>query len=431
MMKFLLIHSYSDLNKGDAAIIIATIQNLRKSYPGCRVELQSTYSSEDPCFTDEHLELKKYADAIHTCLFPQLFIKGKNKVKYDTKSKFFSLFKYSFKNLINYISLKLVGYLIWGNKAEHVSINAIKSADVIISKGGSFLCSDGTLRGDIGLFRLLHPFILAKIFNKRTIVFSQSLGPFNSKLSQMIIRRSFKYIDEIFIREHETLKLLEINKVIIPQEKINFCPDIAFSLDSQLGKKIVSVNKDKLNIGITVVDFNFESAEARGKYIYALINMVNEVTKIHNAHFYIFPQVLNKHPEFNTEDMRLAKQIIQAVNNQCITLLEDNYECIDLAETYADMDIFIATRLHSSIFAISKYVPAINIAYHGTKSEGTFKLLNCSEYVFRIDRMDPEALLKSVLELISNRHEISNRLKNSLFNIRNNISKAIDKIVTV
>lgn len=428
MMRFLLIHSYSDLNKGDAAIIIATIQNLKKTYPGCKIELQSTFSSEDPCFLEEHNELRKYVDIIHTCLFPQLFIKNNGIGKYDSISKGLSLLKYSIKNSINYLSLKCSGYLLLGNESERASIEAIKLADVIISKGGSFLCSDGTLRGDFSLYRLLHPFILAKIFNKKTVIFSQSLGPFKSKLSKKIMNFSLRYIDKIFVREYETLILLEKNNVFIPKEKINFCPDIAFTLDSKLGNKIINIQKNKLNIGMTVVDFNFKNSHSKEKYIDSLIDVFTKVTKLHDVHFYIFPQVLNKHPETHTEDLRLAKQIRDRVSTKNVTLLEGNFECIDLVETYADMDIFIATRLHSSIFATSKCVPAINIAYHGTKSQGTFKLLNCSEFVFKIDEMDPQALVNCVLHLIDNKNAVKARIESSLQTIRQDIYKAVSMI---
>lgn len=429
MIKFLLIHSYSDFNKGDAAIIIATIQNLRRVYPNCRIDLQSTFSSDDPCFAEEHLEIKKYADDIHTCLFPQLFLKKSDSIRYDTLSKSLSLIKYTIKNLINYFSLKFVGSLLVGNKMEHKSIAAIKNSDVVLSKGGSFLCSDGSIRGDISFFRLLHPFIIAKIFKKKTVIFSQSLGPFNSKISRKIFRYGMRHIDTIFIREHETIRLLDSYGISIPKNKLNFCPDIAFTLDSSKGKKIVNPNRDILNIGLTIVDFNFKNDKAKEDYLAALKGVVLHVLKNYDAHFYIFPQVLNKHPEFGTEDMRLAKKLVTSLENtHHITLFEGNYECIDLAETYSHMDIFIATRLHSSIFATSKGVPAINIAYHGTKSEGTFKLLGCSDYVFKINEIDSDLLISKVLELVNKRESVRMQLEKSLQKIHDDIEKAVGSL---
>lgn len=45
------------------------------------------------------------------------------------------------------------------------------------------------------------------------------------------------------------------------------------------------------------------------------------------------------------------------------------------------MDYFIATRLHSSIFAIGEGVPSLVIAYHGTKAQGIFHNIDLDEWV--------------------------------------------------
>ncbi len=427
MKQFLLIHSYSDFNKGDAAIIIATIQSLRSQYIGCHISLQSTFAAEDPYFIDEHQELRKYADAVYPSLFPQLFLKTRRGfVRYDTKSKHIALFKYTLKNLLNYVSIKLWGGLIWATNNERASLQAIKDSDIVISKGGSFLCSNGSLREDISLIRVMHPFFIAKLFRKKTIVLAQSLGPFESRFSRAIFRFFIKYIDKIYFREKESLFLLKKDGVHFPREKVAFCPDMAFNLDSSLGKKIFVPDSSKINIGITIVDFDFKSELSRKNYFAVFKNMFDELSRDYEVHFYIFPQVINRHPETEVEDLRLAREIIKESNNpRNVTLIEGNYECVDLVETYATMDVFVATRLHSSIFSTSRCVPTLNISYHGTKAEGTFELLGCGQYVFKIATVDPMVLDKAIREIIQNRKVIREQLSVSVQSIKKEIEHAI------
>jgi colanic acid/amylovoran biosynthesis protein len=56
------------------------------------------------------------------------------------------------------------------------------------------------------------------------------------------------------------------------------------------------------------------------------------------------------------------------------------------------MDFFVATRLHSAIFAMSVGVPVLCIGYL-PKSEGVLKMMNLTEYALSIDQVDPTRLM--------------------------------------
>ena len=64
-----------------------------------------------------------------------------------------------------------------------------------------------------------------------------------------------------------------------------------------------------------------------------------------------------------------------------VTVFTDNYQSGELKYLYSHMDYFIATRLHSSIFAIGEGVPSLVIAYHGTKAQGIFHNIDLDEWV--------------------------------------------------
>jgi len=398
MKKFVLIHSYSDFNKGDAGIVISTVQNLRKAYPSCQVDMISTFSTKDIIFHDQHKEISKYADNIFTSLFPELFLNIGGKRRSSTIAKLTAMVLLSFKSIVNYYSIKFTNKAIIANQDDLDALNAIKECDVVISKGGSFLCSLGSIREDFSLWRMLYPFYIAKLFSKKTVVLAQSLGPFETSLSQKIFNRSLWAIDEIYFREHKSQKLLEKNNIYIPIEKVKFCPDTAFSLDSADGKQIIETSKEAFNVGMTIVDFPFESELLRDNYKSSIKEVINHLIHKYGAWVYIFPQVINS-SQFGDEDLKLTKIIYSELSEELkinVKLVEGNFESIDLAKTYGAMDFFLATRLHSSIFSVVQNVPIVNIAYHGTKSEGTFDLLGYSEHVIRITEITPKLLIEKV-----------------------------------
>lgn len=430
MLNILLIHCYTDYNKGDAGIIIATIQQLRREYPGCKVYLQSTYSEDDDNFQSQHIELREFADGIYGCIFPQLFIKRDGVCLYDSKSKRNALVKYSLINIFNIFTYKIFKKMFFLSDAELQSVEAIKSADIVISKGGSFLCSGGNMREDIGLARIMHAFYLAKLFGKRTVVLGQSLGPFDSSLSRKIFKFFSRFVDTFYVREHDSFELLKRQGVYPDPNKYKFCPDIAFALDSSGGEPIVQPSASVTNVGVTIVDFPFTNVAQRNNYVNAFRCLFEQVSERYNVNFFVFPQVIDEHPEFGNADIKLAKEIVSGIrNSSSVTVVEGNYRAIDLARSYADMDLFIATRLHSSIFATARNVPTLNIAYHGTKSEGTFKLLNCPDLVVRITDVDTQQLISLFVDLIERKQDIKNVLKDSVPSIQRDISTVIRSLI--
>lgn len=429
MINILLVHCYTDYNKGDAAIIISTIQRLKALYPGCRVNLQSTYSSDDQNFHTQHLELSKYVENIYTCLFPQLFLKRGEEYLYDTKSKQYSLIKFSLRNLVNYFSVRLFKRLLISTTEERASLQAMKDADLIISKGGSFLCSHGNLREDISLFRLMHPFLVAKALKKKVIVLGQSLGPFDSKLSKFIFNVLKNNVDRYYIRERRTLELLDSCGISIEKNRLGFCPDVAFYFDSSRGQLLVDKSANEILVGITIVDFAFDSIDKKNNYIESIRLVVNTYSQHEGIRFVVFPQVIDTHPEFGTADIRLAREIVQGLERKDkITILDGNYESIDLANTYKKMDVFIATRLHSSIFAMASSVPALNISYHGTKSEGTFEVLGLQSLVVRITEIKPEEFLERFNYVFQNRDSIRASISEKMVTVKSDIDSAFKSI---
>jgi len=430
MKKFVLIHCYSDYNKGDAGIIVSTVQNLRKHYPDCQVDMISTYSNKDPYFIKQHTEIKKYADNLHPSLFPELFLNIGGKRRSNSFTKILAMLFFSTKAMLNYFSVKIAGFPLFVNKQERAAFDAVKNADVVISKGGSFLCSFGTFREDFSLARMCYPFLVAKAYKKDTVILAQSLGPFDSCLSRNIFNISLRAIDKVFFREKKTITLIRNQGVAVPSNKIEFCPDVAFAIDASLGKAIVEVDNNKFNVGVTVVDFPFETSSQRQNYINSINSAIEYFVVELSATVFIFPQVVNV-TQFGNEDMKIAEEIYSqlcATAKQSVSLVQGSFQSIDLVKTYSLMNFFLATRLHSSIFSVSQNVPIVNVSYHGTKSEGTFELFDYLDYVISITEITPEILLNKCKSAVAELEQIRKFLESKNVEIRNQIDRAFRMI---
>ncbi|MFA9395558.1 MAG: polysaccharide pyruvyl transferase family protein [Halodesulfovibrio sp.] len=419
-MKILLTHCYTDKNKGDAAIIIATTQLIRSVCENANIHMMSTFSSNDPQFDTEHELISKFCNKLHPALFGQ-------------PTKFLG-FQHDSLRIISFIvslvkcALMLTSKRFVSNfffsKEEVAAFDTFLTSDVIISKGGSYITTQNkSLRQFFSMMTMLFPFILAARYKKKIVIFSQSLGPVTGFLQKYLFKVTLSYCTHIFLRERYCLEKYEEVAQLCASTPYDVIPDSAFAFDISN----YSFDKIKLNeggefkLGLTVVDHAFKYIEnseerefKRKKYFESIIELVKFVND-RNGYVHVFPQVTVPNSHKGLTDTDFAKNIVAELKDtkysQSVFFYDKELTPFELKDAYSNMDVFIGTRLHSVIFALSSFVPAINISYHGTKSRGIFKqFLGSDEFVLDIDTIDGGQLIAKVGSLIDSKSEIRQRL---------------------
>lgn len=406
--KIVLGHCYTTENKGDAGIVLATVSEINAVAPDVELIGISTFASSDGAFQVHHADYRSAGVRMVPALLPEdkIFKNGKVFTSTAAKAASFSL------NLLS-LAWTLLVYKKWPGLAPEEltqTLDALAGADVFISKGGSFICNDsGGIRGDISLFKLLVPFAIAKRLGVRTVVLGQSLGPFTTRSSRVLFRLFSRYIDRIYLRERVGLKYLTFMGPNFARQKLDDCPDVAFALEAELFKPVIEIG-DRPAIGLTIVNHRFADESARETYVDIICRAVDFFAKrIEGAKFYIFPQVLSPHVD-GSVDIELSKIVAARCRRQYgVTpeVLEGDYDARALKETYRRMRFFIATRLHSSIFAVSAGVPTVVFGYHGSKAEGVWRGLGFERFFFDINSVKWPLVERALAELLQNEKEIA------------------------
>lgn len=94
-------------------------------------------------------------------------------------------------------------------------ISAISKCDILISGGGSLLQNKTSY---FSLFYYLFIIFLAKIFNKKTIIFAQGIEPIIGKIPEFILKTVLKTCDFISVRDEKSknyLNSLKINSTLV------------------------------------------------------------------------------------------------------------------------------------------------------------------------------------------------------------------------
>jgi colanic acid/amylovoran biosynthesis protein len=328
---------------------------------------------------------------------------------------------------------------------EIEGINEILDSDIIISKGGSYLTAQNkSLRQTLSLATMLYPFVFASRYKKKIVIFSQSLGPVVGKFNKFIFKKSLENVDAIHLRESLCIrKYSEVRAVCENNKAVSVVPDTAFALkhDETDIPLPININKRFFNVGYTLVDHPFiylnsvtEIQKKRENYKKCIVDSIIYLIENKNAIIHIFPQVLVGDSRLGSSDVQLSKYIVQLFSNGIysdrVKFYDDNFTPIELRQMYSQMDIFIGTRLHSVIFALSMCVPSINISYHGTKSQGILENLgNFDKYVIDINHLVSEDFINMIDEMCHNRKDISFKLSKSIKIARNDLNNAMQKVI--
>jgi len=438
-MKYVITHCYTDKNKGDAAIIIATTQLIHEVDSNADISLISTYGAKDIRVKEEHKLIENYGNRVLPSIFGEpLSLFGINNDKLRIVSFFLDLLK----SMLLLISSNNKFVKLFLNKKEIESFQFFYLADVIISKGGSYLCTENTsLRQTFSLLRMLYPFMLAKRYKKKIVIFSQSLGPVEGKVNEWLFEKALSNIDCVFLRESLCLNKYKIVENLCKNVSCKVIPDSAFFLKSEKSEKnLLDIDISKYNIGYTIVDHDFkyiddeiEKSKKRENYMQSIRESIKYFIDNFDAIIHIFPQVSVDISHTGHNDMKISKEIsdsfIDTKYEDYIYFYNKDFSPTQLRNLYSQMEFLIGTRLHSVIFTLSTETPAINIAYHGTKSLGILRgIKNYDQYVVDINTIEPEILLDVIEKMIENKKDIKETLKIDIIRMKKELYEAMREV---
>lgn len=396
MKKILIINAHSSKNKGDAAIIISMIQTIRKFVPDSQITISSRYPEDDSLYEEFGCKVVDQITRFPDKNFP--FIK-----------RLVFLIK-ELKTANNFVKSSKIP----PNRSKDI-FKAYQEADIIVSCGGGFLYSHPKLHIEASLIMHLGQIYFANRLNKKVILYSQSIGPFRSRVSKKIANFVLKEVTKITIRE-------ELSKVFLKDININnpiVVGDSAFTMSSDdfdiVKDNLLDLDYSKFNVGVTVRQWEFprqeNPKELYKEYIHSVANAIEYVVKKHKATVYLVPQVTGPTP---IEDDRISnKHVMDELDDEVrgsVKILSQDYRPEELKAIYSKFDLFIGTRMHSNIFSLSSLVPTIAIAYE-PKTTGIMKLLNLSKFVVDINKITSKDLINRIESCINDLESYKGHLK--------------------
>lgn len=296
-------------------------------------------------------------------------------------------------------------------------IKAIKNCDLFLSGGGSLLQDITSTRSLLYYLILMK---LAKLFNKPVMVYANGIGPIDRKINRFLTRKILNKVDLITLRDEDSQLFLENLGVV--NDNIYITADPVFTLDPTEEEKIIKIfkdegiPKDKPLVGVSVR--NWENVE---NLVDTLGKSIDYMIKKYNVNVILIPMHYPK-------DLSISNSILEKVNYEGCYILKDKYSVEDIMGVIKKLEIIIAMRLHSLIYAATQDIPMVGIVYD-PKVEGFLKSIDMA-YMCSVEDIEYEELIQKIDYVWENRKVLKSRLVELDEKMRNealnNVHMALD-----
>jgi colanic acid/amylovoran biosynthesis protein len=405
MTNILLVNVHSLGNAGDAALLSTTIQQLRQNFLDCHI----TIAMDE---LETSLADVKVVESISAWVKLPSIVGWKS-------WRLLNLFFLPFTTLLAFLTYRLFGkpLYILTPPILRPAIQTYFDTDLVVSIPGGYLYSSG-----IGLVFVitLYSIVLAWLAGKPFYIYPQSFGPLTRKWEGRLLRWSLNKARIVMVRESISLELLK--KINLNHPRLYLLPDIAFAYKDTacpaagnwLRDHGIEPKGKRPLLGLTVINFGAQNRnfKRQGEYEDACAEAIRYFVNQYNGRAILFPQVIG--PSDDCDDRIPARRIIAKLPDvsDSVLLLEQILSPSFLKTLYGKMDVFIGTRMHSNIFALSESVPVIAIGYMH-KTQGIAAMVKMDQWVLDIQKINSKVLISKLIDLCHQRESLKAHIANT------------------
>lgn len=400
-------------NKGDAAILLGTFKCLRM-LDNAEISLLSSR----PEFDREKCDVKIISNV-------------------ETASKKRALVIRAFKFIgppIQHLLLAML-YRISGrylnNKKLIMKSNIWEEyckSDVIIAG----LDDSFTTLYESGPFLLnFYTIFLGKLLRKKVVLYGSSIGPFKSRIYEILGRYILKRADLVTLREEISYEYLK--KIGVKNPAIYVTADLAFALSPSPSERVRDImsteginEKNRLLVGMSLSQViprwafpEIEDVQEKyEKFIKIMAQVVDNLIEKLQATIVFVPHSLG--PNKGNDDRIAHRDIFQLIKNKNdVILIETEHSPEELRGLIGDFDLFLGARTHSVISSAVMCTPFVALEYESFKTRGIIgKMLGCEELVYDIKNLSYNTLLSAINDAWGNRAEIRKELESKIEDIK-------------
>lgn len=312
-------------------------------------------------------------------------------------------------------------------KSKNSFMRQMLAADLVLDLGGDSYSTD---YGILSTISLCIPLLVARILGKPYYFCAQSIGPLNDTIPYKLLKFLLKDADLITTRERisdDFLGTCAIIKNVIKTQDLAFILPVASESRIDEICKNENVGKKQLFAGISIsslISKYFTGSapveEKEQQYVSAMAKMGDHLVDKHHYHLIFVPHV---------EADRVTSEKVKACmkHQNKVLILQGDYSPEELKGMVSLCDIFIGSRMHATLAALSQAVPTLTFAYNHKTLGINGSLLGQSDYLIDIRKVDLASLLEITKGRIDQLVEHKENIKKELLEILPEIKSTAQK----
>lgn len=400
MTTVLITNAYSSRNRGDAAIVLGMIESLRRTVALADAEI--VVSSADPVGD---------AEAYGVRAVPSFRSLGSDRSSSSVIARLWFVFFLLPVSLFWAGIWRFLGIDFWVGRRFRNLLRTYAEADLVVAAGGGYLYTNSALRGNLVLLGQLYAFFFGRVLGKPVFLFAQSIGPFGGRLQAWVVGQALRRTEMVQVREAISREMVEAMNLKVPVRQV---ADAAFLLRSrEPGQETPVLNHEPgcFTVGMTVRQW-FRDGRCQQGYEQVMASFVAWLVECRSTSVVFMPQVTVS--GLGDDDRSVSLRIASLAGHpDDVWVIEEEYPAAELHWLCGRMDLFVGTRMHSNIFALSSGVPTLAIAYQ-PKTQGIMSEMGLGDCVLSIERLTLERLQHVFDAIFDRKSEIRTHLESNI-----------------
>ncbi|MFC1703611.1 polysaccharide pyruvyl transferase family protein [Candidatus Omnitrophota bacterium] len=257
----------------------------------------------------------------------------------------------------------------------------------------------------------------AIILRKPIIIYSQSMGPFVSRINKMLASFCLNRVKIIIARGKITRQYLIDLGISKP---IYLCADSGFLLDcgklppeaEEMFRDDSAQSRKTCMLGVAINDVIKTHGKDRN-YPFFMGQLLDYAIKQFSVKVVFIPH--------SNRDVDIAKSVVESMKfREATAQIRSDYAAEELKAIIGKCDLFIGSRFHAIVGALSMCVPTIAIGW-SHKYQEVMEMFGQECYVFSFQDIQLDQVTSKIQELYVHQNEIKEHLESCLPEIKESV----------